>query len=461
MQYRKLVRSGNAAHLYFGKGPPAVVVLQFTIVALLIVANGVLSMSELAVVSARTSRLQQMANNGNKGAKTALDLAAQPNRFLSTVQIGITLIGVLTGAFGGATLSKPVSAALSRFPGIGSASDQIGVILVVILITYLSLVIGELVPKRIALQQPEQIAARVAPAMLVISRITTPVVSFLSVSNDFVLRVMGIRHTDEPTVTEEEIRLLLKEGAESGVFEESERMMVTGIFNIADRNAGEIMTPRHVVNYLDLEESADWNRQEMLDHPHTLYPVIRGTLDDVQGIVSSRDLWHRKLSGESTEIIDAMKPALFVPQLAPVLDVTEQMRRQQAPMAVVIDEYGGMIGLLTFNDLISDIIGELDLANPDGHKGAVQRDDGSWLLDGILPAHELRELLEIREIPGEAEGRYETVGGFIMDQLGHIPLAGEKVEVAGHTFEVVDMDGNRVDKVLATALPEEPEEFLD
>ena len=437
------------------------VVLQFTIVLLLIVCNGLLSMSELAVVSARTSRLQQMANDGSKGAQTAIQLAAEPNRFLSTVQIGITLIGVLTGAFGGATLSAPVGDLLGHVPGLESASDQLAVILVVITITYLSLVIGELVPKRLALQQPEKVASRVAPVMYAISVGTTPIVSFLSASNDFVLRILGVRNSEEPTVTEEEIRLLLQEGAEAGIFEESERMMVTGIFNIADRNAGEIMTPRHMVDYLDLEESDEWNRQQMIDHPHTLYPVASGSLDNVQGIVASRDFWHRTLAGESVAIPDVMKPALFIPQLAPMLDVTEQMRLQQAPMAIVIDEYGGMIGLLTFNDLVSDIIGELDVSHPDGYKGAILRDDGSWLLDGILPAHEMRELLEIRELPGEQEGRFETVGGFIMDQLGHIPTAGDKCEVDGFRYEVMDMDGNRVDKVLATAIPQVPESGTD
>jgi putative hemolysin len=199
----------------------------------------------------------------------------------------------------------------------------------------------------------------------------------------------------------------------------------------------------------------------MIDHPHTLYPVTQGSLDNVVGVVSTRELWHRTLVGESTAIREAMKPALFVPQLAPVLDVTEQMRRRQSPMALVIDEYGGMDGLLTFNDLISDIIGELDIADPNQVKGAVHRGDGSWLLDGILPAHETRELLDIKELPGEAEGRFETIGGFVMDQLGRIPQAGETVISSGHIFEVVDMDGNRVDKIIATRLPQPEVEDID
>jgi putative hemolysin len=443
------------------KGTSLVIVLQLTIVLLLIVANGLLSMSELAVVSARTARLQQMADEGKKGAQTALDLAAEPNRFLSAVQTGITLIGVLNGAFGGATLSGPVSAAFSNVPGLEPYSDQIGVALVVLLITYLSLVIGELVPKRLALQRPEIVAARVAPAMNTLARITTPIVAFLAKSNDFVLRLLGVANTNEPTVTEEEVRLLIKQGTEAGVFDESQRAMMSEIFNIADRNVGEIMTPRHLVDYLDLDQGDEWNRQVMIDHPHTIYPVTQGSLDNVVGVVSTRELWHRTLVGESTAIRDAMKPALFVPQLAPVLDVTEQMRRRQSPMALVIDEYGGMDGLLTFNDLISDIIGEMDIADPNQVKGAVRRGDGSWLLDGILPAHETRELLDIKELPGEEEGRFETIGGFVMDQLGSIPQAGETVISSNYIFEVVDMDGNRVDKILASRLPQPEVEDVD
>jgi putative hemolysin len=428
-----------------------VIVLQITIVLLLIIANGVLSMSELAIVSARTARLQQMANEGKRGAAAAIELASDPNKFLSTVQIGMTLIGVLTGAFGGATLADPVSKVLSRVPVLDNWSDQIAVVSVVLVITYLSLVIGELVPKQVALQRAEAIAARIAPAMQTLARVTTPIVALLARSSSVVLAAIGAKDSRGPKVTEEEVRLLIKEGAEAGVFVESQRAIVSEVFKIADRNVGELMTPRHLIDYLDLEQDDAWNRHVMIERPHTIFPVVSGSLDNVLGVVASRDLWHRHVSGKPEGFADAMRPALFVPQLAPVLDVIEQMRSRQSPMALVIDEYGGLDGLLTFNDLISDIIGEIDLADPHAVKGAVQRADGSWLLDGVLAVHEMMELLDIKELPGEEEGRYETVGGFVMDRLGRIPTAGEHVVWDGLVYEVMDMDGNRVDKVLVHA----------
>ena len=425
-------------------------VLQLAIVLLLIVANGVLAMSELAIVSARTARLQQMANEGRRGASVALELASDPNKFLSSVQIGMTLIGVLNGAFGGATISRPVSNALSKIPGLDRYSDQIGVAGVVILITYLTLVIGELVPKQLALQRGETIASAMAPALKNLAQFTRPVVALLAFSSSFLLNLIGADKPAGSGVTEEEVRLLIKQGTEDGVFDESQREMVSQIFKIADRNVGELMTPRHLIDYLDLQQDDAWNRQVMIDSPHTNYPVTEGSLDNVLGIVSSRDLWHRTVSGEPTGIRESMKPALFVPQLAPVLDVTEQMRARQSPMAIVIDEYGGLDGLLTFNDLISDIIGELDVSDPSAIKGAVQRADGSWLLDGVLAAHEMMELLDIDSLPGEEEGRFETTAGFVMDQLGHIPTAGEIVIWNEYHFEVIDMDGNRIDKILVS-----------
>jgi putative hemolysin len=427
-----------------------VIVLYLTIVLLLTVANGILAMSELAMVSARPARLQHLANEGKRGAAKALELAADPNRFLSTVQVGITLIGILSGAFGGATLAGPMSDLLATIPFLEPWSGTLGAVIVVAGITYVSLIVGELVPKQIALQRADAIACFLAPFLDGLSRVTRPIVTLLSVSSAFLLKLLGIDPNAEETVTEEEVRLLIRQGTDAGVFDESQSAIVSEIFKIAERNVGELMTPRHMISYLDLSEDEAWNRRVMTESPHTIYPVTEGSLDHVVGIVSSRDLWQRHLTGASVTIRDAMKPALFVPQLAPVLDVTEQMRRQQSPMALVIDEYGGLDGLLTFNDLISDIIGELDVADPNQVKGAVQRADGSWLVDGILAAHEMMELLDIEDLPGEEEGRFETVGGFVMDQLGRIPAAGDLVEWGGFRFEVVDMDGNRIDKVLVS-----------
>ncbi|MGB3327483.1 MAG: hemolysin family protein, partial [Thermomicrobiales bacterium] len=283
--------------------------IEAVIVLLLIVANGLLSMSELAIVSSRTARLQQMADQGNNGAAVAMRLAAEPNRFLSTVQIGITLIGILSGAFGGATLSQPVANLLEKIPFLKSSASSIAPVLVVLVITYLSLVIGELVPKRLALRSPERMASLMAPVLSVLSKIMAPVAAFLAFSTESVLRLFGADSGDENQITEEEIELLLAQGTEAGVFQEAERRLVEGVFDVGERSVGELMTPRHAVDLLDLSRSEEENRQTMLDHPHNLYPVCDGTPDNIVGVVSARELWHRTLSGEATTIREALQPA--------------------------------------------------------------------------------------------------------------------------------------------------------
>lgn len=436
---------------------------QFLLLLFLLVLNGVLSMSELAVVSARTSRLQQRAANNVRGAQAALDLAGNPSRFLSTVQIGITLIGIVTGAFGGATLSGPLSSILDRIPGLSSYSDQISVLVVVVFITYLSLVIGELVPKRLALQQAEGVACLVAPAMTTLSRFASPVVSLLAVSGDFAIRLLGIKASNEPAVTEEEVALLLQQGAEAGVFHESERKMVAGVFDIGDRSANELMTPRHAIDFLDLRQPDEVNRQVMAERPHSFYPVCEGSTDNVVGVVATRELWRRQVNGEPTDLRAAMEPALFVPEIASVLPIIDQMRHQRSSIAIVIDEYGGVEGLLTLNDVLSDVVGEIDDPHRTNIKGGVRRDDGSWLLDGVFPVHELRELFDIDEVPGENEGRFETLGGLVMDQLGSIPSPADTFTWSTFRFEVLDMDGIRIDKVLVSPLTpgEDPDQCGD
>lgn len=423
--------------------------IEFLVVFLLICLNGLLAGSELAMVSARPSRLEQRAAEGNAGAITALRLHAQPDRFLSTIQIGITLIGVGTGALGGATLADPVGNVLAYIPGIGEqAGDRIAVAVVVIGITYLSLVVGELVPKRIALQQADRVSIFMSRPLSIMSSATAPVVTVLAKSSDVVLRLLGAKPTDGPSVTAEEVQHLLREGTESGVFEHAERRMVEGIFDIGDRTAGELMTPRHRVVFLDVTDVPEENRRLMQASSHSHYPVCEGSTDNVIGIVSTRALWAQALRDESFDLRTAMNEAHFVPEIAPVLDVVDQMRRSRTRDSIVVDEYGGIAGLITLDDVLSDVVGELDDVTNTGIKGSTLRDDGSWLLDGGFPAHEARELLDIRELPGEEDGRFETMGGFVMDQLGHIPNAGEHVEVEGYRIEVVDMDGNRIDKLL-------------
>lgn len=425
---------------------------EFLIVLLLIVLNGLLAMSELAVVSARTSRLQQRAADHVRGAQTAVELAENPNRFLSTVQIGITLIGIVTGAFGGATLSGPLSSLLGKIPGLSSYSEQISVFVVVVFITYLSLIIGELVPKRLALQQPETVACLVAPPMKVLSRVASPAVAFLAISSDFAIRLLGIKAANEPAVTEEEVDLLLAQGAEAGIFHESERKMVAGVFDIGDRSANELMTPRHAIDFLDLRQPDEVNRKVMAERPHNFYPVCEGSSDNVVGVVATRELWRRQVNGEPADLRAAMEPALFVPEITSILPIIDQMRHQRSSIAIVVDEYGGVEGLLTLNDVLSDLVGEIDDPHRTNVKGGVRRDDGSWLLDGVFPAHEIRELFNVDELPGENEGRFETLGGLVMDQLGSIPSPADAFTWSTFRFEVVDMDGIRIDKVLVSPI---------
>jgi putative hemolysin len=413
------------------------------------VPNGLLAMSELAVVSSKESRLQQRADDGSEGAKVALELAAEPDRFLSTVQIGITLIGVGTGAIGGAALSEPVGNMLARIPGLGEATaTTIAAAVVVIGITYLSLVIGELVPKRLALKQAETMAILMSRPLKRMSAITAPIVTVLAWSSDLVLRLIGQHGVGEPSVSEDEVHHLLREGREAGVFEHAETQMVAGIFDIGDRTAGELMTPRHRVVFLDVEDSDEHNRALMQQESHSHYPVCEGSSDNVIGVVSTRSLWDQALRGQKFDLRAAMSEPHFVPEIAPVLTVIEQMRTSGTRDALVVDEYGGVAGLITLDDVLSDVVGELDEDTNTGIKGSFRRDDGSWLLDGNFPAHEARELLDISELPGEEDGHFETVGGFVMDQLGRIPEAGDHVDVEGYRIEVVDMDGNRIDKLL-------------
>lgn len=423
--------------------------IEFLILLVLILLNGLLAASELAMVSAKPSRLKQKVEEGSAGAATALELHAKPDRFLSTIQIGITLIGVLTGAFGGATLSEPVGNTIALIPGVGdTAADSIAVAAVVIGITYLTLVMGELVPKRVALAQAERVSIVMARPLRIMSSATAPVVTLLAKSSDIMLRLIGQHGAEAQAVSEEEVNHMLQEGRDAGVFEHAETEMVAGIFGIGDRTAGELMTPRHRVVFLDVTQSDDHNRQLMRQSRFSHYPVCEESPDNVIGMVSMRGLWDQALQDEPFGLQTAMEPAHFVPELAPVLDVIEQMRVQGTRDSMVVDEYGGIAGLITLDDVLSDVVGELDEHRNIGFKGSTRRDDGSWLLDGNFPAHEARQLFEIGELPGEEDGHFETMGGFVMDQLGRIPEAAEYVEIEGYRVEVVDMDGNRIDKLL-------------
>jgi putative hemolysin len=426
------------------------VALDIILLFILFLLNGVFAMSELAIASARKTRLQQWAEEGDERAAVALRLAEHPNRFLATVQIGITLIGIVTGFYGGATLSEPVARYLARFPAIAPYSQSIAVVLVVGLVTYLSLLIGELVPKRLALQNSERIAMTIAQPMNVLSKVAAPLVTFLGASSELILRLLGVRHAGDPPITEEEIEILLQEGAAAGVFAPAEHEMVEGIFDLGDREARELMTPRYRLIALDVDDPLDESFRKMAASPHQVFPVYEGDLDRLLGMAPVKSLWAASLSGEPIDLRALTEPALIVPESMPALEVLQRFRDRASNAAMVVDEFGGVQGLISLHDLMEAITGDLAVSQERSGE-VVRRDDGSWLLDGALPVHEVRDVLEIDDpLPGEESGDYETLGGFLMSQLERIPDIGDTTDWNGHRFEVVDMDGRRVDRVLVT-----------
>ena len=430
--------------------------LEFLLLSALIAANGLFAMAELAVISARKIRLERLADAGVPGARVALDLARAPSRFLATIQLGITLIGVLAGAVGGVTLAARLDPLLARFPLLAANSRSIAIGLVVLGITLVTLVMGELVPKRIALIHTERIASRLAPLMQGLARLASPVVHVLSVTTEGVTRLLRIRAPSEPSVTEEDIRSLIHRGTIAGVFVPAEREMVERVFSLADRTVGAVMTPYPDVTWLDVTDDPAAVTDTLTKGGHTRFPVIRGSRDHVLGIASAKDLLYQALAGQQLNVASVVQPALLVPAVTPVLLVLERFRERQTTIALVIDEYGSLQGMVTATDLLEALVGELpEAATTPILPEVVRRRDGTWLLDGALAVDEVRLLLGLEELPGEPEHRVGTLGGLFMAELGRVPVEGERLEWRGWSFEVVDMDGRRVDKVLVVP-PGEP-----
>lgn len=426
--------------------------MEFIVILLLILLNGVFSMSEAAVITARKVRLQQQAEKGNRGAQTALELVQEPTRFLSTVQVGITLVGVLTGAFGGATIATRI-AALIRPTSLGNYADAIGFGLVVIVTTYLSLILGELVPKRLALQSSERIAAAVARPMQLLAIVASPLISFLSGSTHAVLLLLGVRPSLEPPVTEEEIKIMMQQGIEAGIFDAGEEDMVSGIFRLGERRVGSVMTPRTEVHCVNLRDSEDEIRTRIKEGTFSRLPVCDGDTDHVVGILEAKTLLSRLLAGEPLDVEAAMVEPQFVPESLYASKVLDLFRESGQHIAIVIGEHGGMEGLVTMQDLLEEIVGDVEENAPQ----ATRRDDGSWLIDGLISVDDFSELFDLDELPGAHE-KFTTLGGFVMTQLGDIPQPGDSFDWARLHFEVLDMDGNRVDKVLVSAI--EPSEEI-
>jgi putative hemolysin len=422
-------------------------IFEVVIILLLIMANGVFSMAEIAVISARKVRLQQRAEDGVKGAQTALELAESPNRFLSTVQIGITLIGILSGALGGATLSKPLADWIGQVPALKAISQELAVGLVVLVITYLSLVLGELIPKRLGLADPERVAISLAKPMKFLSRLIFPAVQLLTASTDSAMRLLRVRDSLDPPVTEEEIKGLMEQGTQVGIFEQAETNMIEGVFRLSGRMVGALMTPRTEIEWLDLDDGLDVNLTKVINSAHEHFPVAEGNLDNVFGVVRSKDLL-AALRKNQEDWHELVQPALFVPVSTTALKLLEQLRSASGNLALVMDEYGGLVGMVTLFDVMESIVGDISVHGGPVEPMAVQREDGSWLVDGMMPVDQFKELLDVDELPEEERIGYQTVAGFMLSQIGAIPQPGVHFVGEVYRYEVMDMDGLRIDKVL-------------
>jgi len=405
-------------------------------------------MSEISLISARKVRLQQMSKDGVRSAQVALDISENPNKFLSTVQIGITLIGILSGALGGASISSDLSLIFQDVSWLKPYSEILSVAIVVLLTTYFSLVIGELIPKRLGMNSPEKIASAVAMPMKAISWLTSPVVKLLSASTDIGLKILGIEKSKDPIITEEEIKILMKQGTQSGIFESAEEDMVTGIFRLGERYIDSIMTPRTEIEWIDLDEPFEVILEQVINSNHSRFPVATGELDNVQGMLLGKDLLSKSLNGATPSIPDIIQTPLFVPDSTSALKALDLIKEAGAHAALVIDEFSGVLGMVTLYDVLKSIVGSIPTAGEEEEIQIIQREDGSWLLDGLLDIDDIKELLGIETLPEEDRVGFQTLGGFMMTMLDSIPEVGQYFDVYNMRFEIVDMDGKRVDKVL-------------
>lgn len=421
--------------------------MELVILLVLILINGLFAMSEIAIVSSRKARLQQLIDGGSSGARMAMRLADDPGKLLSTVQVGITTIGILSGAFGENAIAERLIAVFANYPSIAPYSKALATVIMVVVITFFSVVLGELVPKRLALLNPERIAALIARPMDLLSRLTHPLVALFSVTSSALLHLMGAKRADGPPVTEEEIKVMLQQGADAGVFKHSEQTMVDNVFRLDDLKVKAIMTPRLEITFLDVDDSDEENLSTLAQGKFQTLPVCQGGLDQIIGMLDAKDFLGRTLRGEQPQLADVIHPALFVPETITPNQLLATLRRQKSYVALVVDEYGSVEGMVTLTDLLEAIIGDLpgSAARTDE---AVQREDGSWLLDGMLPLSRLIALFELSAPIHDHEAGYHTLGGFVMAILGRVPAVGDRFEHKGLRFEVMDMDDNRVDRIL-------------
>jgi len=430
--------------------PLHAVAIEIAVILALVLANGLFALSEFALVSAKRVRLEKRAREGDRRSRRVLELLANPGDFLSMVQVGITLVGVLAGAFAGATIATELARGIRDLPWIGAYADPVSLGVVVVGITYLSIVVGELAPKRIALAHAEAIARGIAPAMRLLSMIARPVIWFLSVSTDALLKVFGVRTPAEPPVTQDEIRLLMREGARSGTVDPSEHAMVESIFRLGDRPVGAVLTPRADVVWIDVGDPPEVIRSKVESSRRSRFPVCRGSLDDVVGVVSAKDLLVRALAGGPLDLRSLAQPAHFVPEETPALKVLDRLRATAPHLAIVVDEHGGVQGVVTVNRIVEAIIGEIATGGVPADPPIARREDGSWSVDGMHGVEDLASLLEVPDIHEGKRHVYHTAAGFVLARLGRIPAIGDRFEWGEYTFEVADMDERRVDRILIT-----------
>ncbi len=428
--------------------------MEVALLVFLILLNGVFAMSEMALTASRKSRLQVALEAGESGAQAALDLHETPTKFLSTVQIGITSIGVLNGIVGDAAFSQPLAAWFIQHLDISLRAAEIAATaVVVVVITFLTIIFGELVPKRIGQTHPESVARLVAVPMQWLSRITRPFVMLLVFITDTTLKLLGIHANGNRSVTEEEIAASLEEGLDAGVIEQKEHQMVRNVFRLDDRQIGSMMIPRAEIVWLDVATPLEELLGLIAEHGHSRYPVCRGGLDDVIGVTSAQALLQPLARGQAPALEQHIKPPVFVPETLSGMELLDHFRASGAELVFVVDEYGAVQGVITMRDVMEAITGEF-LTATDDDSWAVQRADGSWLMDGLIPVPELKDRLELKELPEEDRGRYNTLAGMVMLLLGRLPKTTDSVEWEGWRFEVVDLDGKRVDKVLASQVGE-------
>lgn len=433
---------------------------EIVVILALIFANGVFAGTELAILGARRGRLEQQAEHGSRGAQAALRLQEDPDRFLSAVQVGITLIGILTGAFGGASIAVRLAPALRDLPFVGGFADQVAFAIVVLGITYLTLVFGELVPKRVALLKSEPYAILVARPITLIAHLSSPIVALLSASTQLVLRLIGLGNEPEAQVTEEDIRALVREGAEEGTVEPQEQEFIESIFKFSDRTVRHIMTPRRDVEMVEADATLGEVLDRLLESGYSRFPVYEGSPDQIVGVVHVRDLLmlYRR-AGEQARVREVLSPPLYVPENSRALALLATFRRSRRHMALVVGELGGIEGVVTLEDVLEEIVGEIDDEfDDDSTPPVVRREDGSLLVEGAFPIDKVKQLLNVEKLPDEETYRYDTLAGLVISLLGKIPETGEVVHWDKWRFEVVDMDGLRVDKVLISEISAAPSE---